>query len=139
METFYKYIGLGKKPAAPAQKPAALPKPGEKITGVKPVPAKTSNVFIDGLKGVLTSVKNVQINYTKTEGTMLPGYLPGLGFFGSSRPTLGFVFGAQDDVRYEAAKRGWLTTYPDFNQSFTQVSTTTLNLTAMLICFLILK
>ena len=24
METFYKYIGLGKKPAAPAQKPAAL-------------------------------------------------------------------------------------------------------------------
>ena len=130
METFYKYIGLGKKPAKPAQKPAALPKPGEKITGVKPVPAESRSVFMDGLIGVATSVKNVQINYTKTEGTLLPGYLPGLGFFGTSKPTLGFVFGAQDDVRFEAAKRGWLTTYPDFNQSYTQVSTTTLNLTA---------
>ncbi|MCF6128427.1 cell surface protein SprA [Flavobacterium sp. AS60] len=130
METFYKYIGLGKKPAAPAQKPAALPKPGEKITSVKPQPAKTTNVFVDGLKGVLTSVKNIQINYTQNEGTVLPGFLPGLGFFGSAKPSLGFVFGGQDDVRYEAAKRGWLTSYPEFNQSFTQVVTKTLNVTA---------
>ena len=36
----------------------------------------------------------------------------------------------QDDVRYEAAKRGWLTSYQDFNQNYTQVSTKTLNLTA---------
>jgi cell surface protein SprA len=130
METFYKYIGLGKKPPAPAQRPAALPKPGEKITSVKAQPAKTTNVFLDGLKGVLTSVKNIQINYTQNEGTVLPGFLPGLGFFGSSKPSLGFVFGGQDDVRYEAAKRGWLTTYPEFNQNFTQVVTKTLNLTA---------
>ncbi|MES2411320.1 MAG: cell surface protein SprA [Bacteroidota bacterium] len=130
METFYKYIGLGKKPTPPAQKPAALPKPGEKIVAVKPQPAKTSSVFLDGLKGVLTSVKNIQINYTQNEGTALPGFLPGLGFFGSSKPSLGFVFGAQDDVRYEAAKRGWLTTYPEFNQNYTEVVTKTLNLTA---------
>jgi len=130
METFYKYIGLGKKPAAPAQKPATLPKPGEKITNVKAQPAKTTNVFLDGLKGVLTSVKNIQVNYTQNEGTVLPGFLPGLGFFGSTKPSLGFVFGGQDDVRYEAAKRGWLTTYPEFNQNFTQVVTKTLNLTA---------
>jgi len=130
MDSFYKYIGLGKKPATTPAKPATLPKPGEKITNVKAQPAKSSNVFLDGLKGVLTSVKNVQINYTRNEGTVLPGYLPGLGFFGTTRPTLGFVFGMQDDVRYEAAKRGWLTTYQDFNQNFTQVSTKTLNLTA---------
>ncbi|MDN3676107.1 cell surface protein SprA [Flavobacterium paronense] len=130
METFYKYIGLGKKPTAPAQKPAALPKPGEKITAVKAQPAKTSNVFLDGLKGVLTSVKNIQVNYTQNEGTVLPGFLPGLGFFGSTKPSLGFVFGAQDDVRFEAAKRGWLTTYQDFNQNYTQVVTKTLDMTA---------
>ena len=130
METFYKYIGLGKKPAAPAQKPAALPKPGEKITAVKAQPAKTTSVFLDGLKGVLTSVKNIQVNYTQNEGTVLPGFLPGLGFFGSSKPSLSFVFGGQDDVRYEAAKRGWLTSYPEFNQNYTQVVTKTLNLTA---------
>ena len=107
-----------------------MPKPGEKITGIKAQPAKTTSVFLDGLKGVLTSVKNIQINYTQNEGTVLPGFLPGLGFFGSTKPSLGFVFGAQDDVRFEAAKRGWLTTSPDFNQNYTQVVTKTLNLTA---------
>jgi cell surface protein SprA len=130
METFYKYIGLGKKPAAPAPKQPTLPKPGEKITGVKAQPAKTSNVFVDGLKGVLTSIKNVQVNYTRNEGTLLPGYLPGLGFFGTSKPTLGFVFGSQDDVRYEAAKNGYLTNYQNFNQSYTHTITQTLNYTA---------
>ena len=130
METFYKYIGLGKKSAPSAQKPAALPKPGEKITSVKAQPAKTTSVFLDGLKGVLTSVKNIQVNYTQNEGTVLPGFLPGLGFFGSTKPSLSFVFGGQDDVRYEAAKRGWLTSYPEFNQNYTQVVTKTLNLTA---------
>ena len=130
METFYKYIGLGKKPAPPPTKPVALPRPGEKIIGIKAQPAKTTSIFLDGLKGVLTSVKNIQVNYTQNEGTVLPGFLPGLGFFGSTKPSFGFVFGAQDDVRYEAAKRGWLTTYPDFNQSYTQVVTKTLNLTA---------
>ena len=130
METFYKYIGLGKKTAPPAPKATALPKPGEKITGVKAVPAKTNSVFVDGLKGVLTSIKNIQINYTQNEGTLLPGYLPSLGFFGTSKPTLGFVFGSQDDVRFEAAKRGYLTTYSEFNQSYTHVITKTLNFTA---------
>ena len=130
METFYKYIGLGKKAPTTPTKPVALPKPGEKITNVKPQAAKTSNVFLDGLKGVLTSVKSLQFNYTQNEGTVLPGFIPGLGFFGSTKPSLGFVFGAQDDVRYEAAKRGWLTNYPNFNQSYTQVATKTLDFTA---------
>jgi cell surface protein SprA len=129
MDTFYKYIGLGKKPAkAPTKTPA--PKPGEKIPNIKPQASKSSNVFLDGLVGVLTSVKNVQVNYTRNEGTVLPGFLPSLGFFGSSKPSLGFVFGIQDDVRFEAAKNGWLTTYPDFNQNYTQILTETLEGTA---------
>ncbi len=130
METFYKYIGLGKKTTANAPKPTALPKPGEKIVNTKPQAAKSSNVFLDGLKGVLTSVKNIQVNYVRNEGTLLPGYLPGLGFFGTSKPTIGFVFGSQEDVRYEAAKRGWLTNYQDFNQSYTHTITQTLDYTA---------
>jgi cell surface protein SprA len=129
MESFYKYIGLGKKTIAPA-KPIAMPKPGEKIANTKAIPAQSTNVFLEGLKGVITSVKNIQINYTQNEGTVLPGFLPGLGFFGSTKPSLGFVFGAQDDVRYEAAKRGWLTSYQNFNQNYTQVVTKTLDFTA---------
>ncbi|NUY81600.1 cell surface protein SprA [Flavobacterium sp. MAH-1] len=130
MDLFYKYIGLGKKtPKAPA-KPAGPPKPGEKITNTAQPAQAGRGVFLDGLIGVLTSVKNIQVNYTDNRGTVLPGYLPGLGFFGTSKPTLGFVFGSQDDVRYEAAKQGWLTQYPEFNQNYTEVVNKTLDFTA---------
>lgn len=132
METFYKYIGLTKNSGATnAAKPKpVVPKPGEKIVNTTVKPTFDRNPFVEGLIGVLTSVKNVQVNYTHNSGTVLPGYTPSIGFLGSSRPTLGFVFGSQDDVRYEAAKRGWLTTYQDFNQNFTQVTNKLLKATA---------
>lgn len=131
MDVFYKYIGLTKKPKAP-KKPAnqAPPKPGEKITSQNKAQAKESNIFLDGLIGVLTSVKNIQINYTQNEGTVLPGFTQGVGFLGTTKPSLGFVLGSQSDIRYEAAKNGWLTNYEEFNQNFTQVTTKTLNMTA---------
>jgi len=131
MDAFYKYIGLTKKPKTP-KKPAtqAPPKPGEKITNQNKPVAKEGNVFLDGLIGVLTSVKNIQINYTQNEGTILPGFTPGVGFLGTTKPSLGFVLGSQSDIRYEAAKNGWLTNYEEFNQNFTQVTTKTLNMTA---------
>ncbi len=121
MDSFYKYIGLTKKSQTqPKPKPAA-PKPGEKITDTK-VKIPKNNNFLNGLIGILTSVKTIQANYTKNSGTVLPGYTPGVGFFGTSKPTIGFIFGSQDDVRYEAAKQGWLTSYQNFNQNFTQVT-----------------
>lgn len=121
MDLFYKYVGLTKKSQLKAKPKAAAPKPGEKITDTNVLTPKNNN-FLNGLIGVLTSVKTIQANYTKNSGTVLPGYTPGVGFFGSSKPTIGFIFGSQDDVRYEAAKNGWLTSYPDFNQNYTQVS-----------------
>ncbi len=130
MDGFYKYIGLIKNKKPVQKAPAVAPKPGEKIVAIKAQPAKDTNIFLDGLKGVLTSVKNVQVNYIQTQGTALPGYLPSIGFFGTAQPTLGFVFGNQDEVRYEAAKRGWLTNYPDFNQNYAQITNRTLDFTA---------
>ncbi len=130
MDAFYKYIGLTKKPKTPARQPAQAPKPGQKITNTAQPAATNNSIFLDGLIGIATSVKNIQVNYTENRGTVLPGYLPGLGFFGSSKPTLGFVFGSQDDVRYEAAKAGYLTNYPEFNQSYTAITSKTLNMTA---------
>lgn len=131
METFYKYIGLSKqKKQVKTTTSGAPPKPGEKVNNVKAVPAQNTNVFLDGLIGVLTSVKNIQINYNENQGTALPGFLPSIGFFGSAKPSLGFAFGSQDDIRFEAAKNGWLTTYPDFNQNYTHILTRTLDFTA---------
>ena len=130
MTLLYKYLGLtpgAKKATAP--KPAGPPKPGEKIVNTNKAPAKGSP-FFDGMIGILTSVKNIQVNYTENSGTVLPGYTPGIGFLGTSKPSLGFVFGSQDDVRYEAAKNGWLTNYQGFNQSFTQVNDKRLKISA---------
>lgn len=135
MDAFYKYIGLTAKKQQKAAPPKKTPpKPGEKLA---PAPAKLApsddrNVFSKFVIGLVTSVKNIQANYTENGGTMLPGYLPGLGFFGTSKPTLGFIFGDQADVRYEAAKYGYLTNYPEFNQNYTQVKTKKLDYTAQL-------
>ncbi|PZR13822.1 MAG: cell surface protein SprA [Flavobacterium psychrophilum] len=133
LDLLYKYVGLTgkKKPAkGPAAAPKAAPKPGEKITAA-PKPASDGNTLVNGLIGVLTSVKNIQVNYNETNGTVLPGYLPGIGFFGTSKPTLDFIFGSQDDdVRMIAARNGYLTSYPEYNQNFTQVNTKELGITA---------
>jgi cell surface protein SprA len=144
MDLFYKYIGLTKtknnkkKPVVNKDKNTP-PKPGQQITAPKSNISSERGVFMSGLIGVLTSVKNIQINYTENNGTVLPGYLPGLGFFGSSKPTLGFVFGSQSDVRYEAARNGWLTSFPEFNQNFTQVENKKINVTAQMELFPDLK
>lgn len=130
MDSFYKYIGLTKTKKSARTVVNAAPKPGEKVVAIKPQTSNDRSVFLQGLIGVITSVKNIQIDYSQSNGTALPGYLPGVGFFGSAKPTLGFGFGFQDDVRFEAAKNGWLTNYPEFNQSYTEVTNKALKLNA---------
>ena len=137
MSTLYKYIGLVKfaersKKSTKAATPVAPPKPGEKIVAKPKEKVAKANVFTDGLIGLATSLKQTQITYSETNGTMLPGFLPSIGFFGSTKPSLGFIFGSQDDIRFEAAKRGYLTNYPEFNQNFTQVMTKQIQATANL-------
>ena len=140
MEMLYKYLGISKNNSKTTPKAkTVLPKPGEKIVNANANQIPKNNPFMDGLLGVLTSVKNIQVNYTYNSGTVLPGYTPGIGFLGSSRPSLGFIFGSQDDIRYEAAKNGWLTDYPDFNQNFTQVSNKLFKATANIDLFPDLK
>ena len=129
---------MTKKSALKAAPKSIAPKPGEKVANANLLVPKQDN-FVNGLIGVLTSVKNIQTSYVKNSGTVLPGYMPGIGFFGSSKPTLGFTFGSQDDVRYEAAKNGWLTNYPDFNQSYSQVDNEVFKTTANIDLFPDLK
>lgn len=130
MDLFYKYVGLIKNNVKKPTNQKTPPKPGEKVNNNKTNIQTEENPFKKAFIGVLTSLKNVQANFTQSGGTVLPGYLPSLGFFGSSKPTLGFVFGIQDDVRFEAFKNGWLTDYPDFNQNYTTVVNKNFDMTA---------
>ena len=42
------------------------------------------------LVDVLATLKRIQLNYNENNGTILPGYLPSVGFAGGMQPTLGF-------------------------------------------------
>ncbi|MAJ83268.1 MAG: cell surface protein SprA, partial [Flavobacteriaceae bacterium] len=70
---------------------------------------------------LIKSLKRVRLNYSENSGKVLPGYIPSIGFLGTARPSIGFVFGSQSDIRYEAAKNGWLTDFQNFNQPFQKI------------------
>ncbi|MFK7834244.1 MAG: cell surface protein SprA [Winogradskyella sp.] len=137
METLYKTLGLVRKgkPRGRGRSrrdtPRARSATPEKSADGKEAkdPNKLSagkkayNTFID----VITMVKRVQLTYSENNGTFLPGYLPTPGFVGTLRPTVGYTFGGQGDVRGLAARNGWLTNFPDFNQQFTRVKNTSLD------------
>ena len=84
----------------------------------------------NSLIGLATALKRVQVTYSENNGTVLPGYTQNVGFLGTSNPGLSFALGSQSDIRYEAAKRGWLTKFPSYNGQFTQVHNTDLAYTA---------
>ncbi len=89
---------------------------------------KAANTLI----GLATMIKKVQLNYTQNEGTYLPGYTPTIGLAGTLKPTTGFTLGSQRDVREEAARKGWLTLYPEFNEQYTETDTRQLDIQANL-------
>ncbi|MFL0354148.1 cell surface protein SprA [Xanthomarina sp. GH4-25] len=134
MNKLYNFIGLKKKTVRKNSTPraAAVTKEGEEgKDGPKPAKVKNggqklANVGID----ILTSVKRIQFNFAETNGTYLPGYLRTPGFIGTLKPTVGFTFGSQRDVRDLAARNGWLTVYPDFNEQYSAVKTQQLDYTA---------
>ncbi|MEO9512721.1 MAG: cell surface protein SprA [Flavobacteriaceae bacterium] len=92
-------------------------------------PKKTSKAF-NTIVDFVTMIKRVNVNYSENNGTVLPGYTQSIGFVGTARPTLGFVFGSQADVRFEAARNGWLTDFSGFNSQFSKVTNKQLNITA---------
>ena len=128
MNKFYNYIGLKKKPirrsgtSRPISRDSKASPPSKDGEDSKKPPKKVSNsggtkLLNTGI-GILTSVKRMTFNYAETNGTYIPGYLQTPGFIGTLKPTVGFTFGSQNDVREMAARRGWLTLYPDFNEQY---------------------
>ncbi|MBA3985326.1 MAG: cell surface protein SprA, partial [Flavobacteriales bacterium] len=81
----------------------------------------TGDKAYNTLVGVITSVKRIQLNYQENNGIFLPGYTRGVGFVGTLKPTTAFTFGGQGEVRELAARNGWLTLYPEFNEQYTEV------------------
>ncbi|MEZ4810430.1 MAG: cell surface protein SprA [Allomuricauda sp.] len=132
MQRFYDFLGLKKRDGKVTATQAAVrrDKAGNPANGAdEKAPKKTSKAF-NTLVDIVTMVKRVNVNYSENNGKVLPGYTQSIGFIGTTRPTLGFVFGSQADVRFEAARNGWLTTFPEFNSQYMENSNKQLNITA---------
>lgn len=134
MQRFYDFIGLKKRDGKiPTAQRAAVrrDKAGNPAAGAEDQkPQKKSSKGFNTLIDIVTMVKRVNVNYSENNGKVLPGYTQSIGFIGTTRPSLGFVFGSQADVRFEAARNGWLTTFPEFNSQYLETTNKQLAITA---------
>ncbi len=131
MQSFYDFLGLKKRTGKGATRAAVRrDKAGNTADGKDEKPKKKTSKGLNTAIDILTMVKRINVNYSENRGKVLPGYTQSIGFIGTTRPSLGFVFGSQSDVRFEAARRGWLTTFSGFNSQFLQNTSKQLNITA---------
>ncbi len=79
---------------------------------------------------ILRALDNVQFNFSESRGIFLPGYTNNVGFAGTLKPSAGFVFGGQRDIREIAARKGWITLFQDFNEQYTRNLTEQMDLQA---------
>ncbi|MBU3123838.1 cell surface protein SprA [Sinomicrobium sp. 2019215] len=130
MDRFYNYLGLTKEKQGPVRRREVKLRPDGENTEEEPE-QKGSGLTDAGID-LLTMIKRIDVNYTNNRGKVLPGYTESVGFIGTLRPSWGFVFGSQADVRYEAARKGWLTQFPELNQQYMERNSNQLNITANL-------
>jgi len=77
-------------------------------------------------------VKNISVNYSINQGTMLPGYMPNPHFLGQEwrqmAPGIPFAFGSQNDIRFKAGSKGWITRDSTLNTLYKTNHSTNLTL-----------
>ena len=99
---------------------------------------ESENVPLDVTARVDMMVRNVTFNYTQSDGTVLPGFKPGVAFLGLSSfegqlaPGWDFVFGAQKaDMLERAIRNGWLVTNGAVYNAATMAHTESFKATAL--------
>jgi cell surface protein SprA len=126
MSRLYRYVGLVKKTNARART-AGRGVPNPKANQSTPQTSSKSHKAFNTMIDLVTMVKRMQINYSENNGSFLPGYLQTPGFIGTLKPSFGYTFGSQRDIRQMAARNGWLTVFPEFNQQYTETHTKNLD------------
>lgn len=130
---FLKELNTPARP--PARQPAA--RPGTTTRPATPAPdtVKSAPGLLKGIARLLMSVRSINATYALTEGTILPGFNETPKFFGMDKdwqaPGWGFITGKQDpNIRFEAARKNWLTKSSALTLPFTQTRNEMLNLRA---------
>jgi len=119
----------------PPRPPSRVPTGGRQQPQVQQDTTRKTPSAIRGLFRLIMSLRSVNGTYTRSEGTILPGFTPSPWLFGMDRdfsaPGWGFVLGDQNpDIRFDAARNNWLVQQTSLTIPFTQTRTTSLNLRA---------
>ncbi len=98
-------------------------------------------LVMENVTRILMGIRDVQVIYTQTDGTRLPGYMEKTTIMGMSQvnglfaPGLPFILGAQgQDTSFvkTAGKNGWLTQDSRLSTPYTRATNTNLSITATL-------
>lgn len=134
----YNKIPYLKKISRPARRPARRPSmPSKRQTQVKKQEKEklATKILNESLK-VLMLWKDASITYSENRGNYLPGFIPEPDMLGNNwskmAPGLGYVFGLENDIRYQAGINGWLSTDSAQNQLSLNKHSTDLNIRATL-------
>jgi cell surface protein SprA len=128
--------------ARPVSRKGMLPTPGVEQMQDKASTAAPQDTAkgpeLRALKAVLRSLmtaRSLNFTYTRSSGTLVPGYLPGTRFFGLNNdyaPGIPFVLGKQydlDELYNRVSSRGWYTQRSDLlNTPFSSLLTENLTL-----------
>lgn len=76
---------------------------------------------------LLTSIKQLDVNYSENNGTVLPGLLSAPNWYGYGQtlggPTIGFLFGSQADIRRTVMENGWVSDSEFMTDPYVRMST----------------
>ncbi len=118
-----------------AEREAEQNKPDPATTEADSTASKSSKVFKllgTSVVRLIIGFKDVQVNYSESQGTLLPGFMPTPDILGNRlsdmAPGMGFVFGSQRDIRPEAVSKEWISTDTLLNSAF--ITRLTKNFTA---------
>lgn len=120
-----------------------------KITGTREIPVSLLRLIAEYSARFLMSTKNIQIQYSENNGSILPGYMPKTRYFGMEDftpdenifgqqgtmrgPNIPFIIGLQDTAFARLmGEQHMLTTSFIMNSPFVMTHTNTLNLRASL-------
>ncbi len=108
------------------------PEPPEDVNDTIEKPkVNYAKIIGEGVLKTIMSIKKASVTYSSGFGMVLPGFnqepeLMGVNL-GSSAPGLGFVFGDQRDIKFEAANNGWITPDTILNNPYMRKSTESLS------------
>jgi cell surface protein SprA len=135
ISNLYSKIPYLKKISTPQPPPGRRPSTTNQTTEIKKQDDLGRKILNESLK-FLMMWKDASITYSENKGNYLPGFIPEPDLLGVNwtkmAPGLGYVFGLENDIRYQAGINGWLSKDSAQNQLSMNKYSTDLNIRATL-------